>query len=102
MPGEQLSALENVQRKVYSIHSELLSKLATRRIDELPILKNLMKEEVAEYWRNLASSSLNCFCRRSSWDPAVRWGGIGIDRTQLDSFSGSPCMATKTFHHWET
>jgi len=51
MPVEQLSAWENVQRKVYSIHSELLSKLATRRIDELPILKNLMKEEVAEYWR---------------------------------------------------
>ena len=48
---DDITLLENVQRKVHSIHSELLSTSSTRHLDELPILKNLMKEEVAEYRR---------------------------------------------------
>ena len=49
---DDITALENVQSKVHSIHSELLTS-STKHADdrELPILKNLMKEEVAEYRR---------------------------------------------------
>ena len=50
---DDITALENVQSKVHSIHSELLLTSSTKHADdrELPILKNLMKEEVAEYQR---------------------------------------------------
>jgi len=48
---DDITVLENVQRKAHSIHSELLSTSSTRHVDELPVLKNLMKEEVAEYRR---------------------------------------------------
>ena len=41
--------------------------------------KRMMSSTMKTAALHLASSSLNCFCRRSSWDPAVWWGGIGID-----------------------
>ena len=49
---DDIAILENVQTKVHSIHSELLSTSSIfEKEEELPILKNLMKEEVSEYWR---------------------------------------------------
>ena len=33
---------------------------------------------------HLASSSLNCFCRRSSWEPGVWWSGIAVDVNGVD------------------
>ena len=49
--GDDTAILENVQRKVQSIHSELLSTSSIcQKEEELPILKNLMKE-VSEYQR---------------------------------------------------
>ena len=49
---DDTAILENVQRKVHSIHSELLSTSSIcKKTEELPILKNLMKEEVSEYRR---------------------------------------------------
>lgn len=49
---DDITILENVKRKVHSIHSELLSTSSIcDKAEELPILKNLMKEEVSEYRR---------------------------------------------------
>ena len=47
---DDITMLENVQRKVHDIHSELLTAASTGvQGEELPILKNLMKQEVEEY-----------------------------------------------------
>ena len=46
---DDIAILENVQRKVHSIYSELLSTSSIcEKTEELPILKNLIKEEVSE------------------------------------------------------
>ena len=48
---DDIAILENVQRKVHSIHSELLSTSSIcEKTAELPILKNFM-QEVSEYRR---------------------------------------------------
>ena len=45
---DDIAILENVKRKVHTIHSELLSTSSIcDKTEELPILKNLMKEEVS-------------------------------------------------------
>ena len=47
---DDITILENVQRKVHSIHPDLLSTSSTcRKAEELPILKHLM--DMSEYQR---------------------------------------------------
>ena len=47
---DDIAILENAQRKVHSIHSELLSTSSIcDKTKELPFLKNVMKEEVSQY-----------------------------------------------------
>ena len=46
---DDTTMLESMLRKVHDIHSELLTAASTEQREELPILKNLMKQEVEEY-----------------------------------------------------